>query len=171
MCFPCVSCFPINFGPSSQLSITVVLYTDDKVHLPGILLPRSWPCGMDVIRWSTQKAIYPLFVLLRSFNKANSLKADWVRKKEGEEQRDIHPLHLQLYIKWIELIMVACILCVHFHIHEFSQEDESKRRRPSRGNGKWRWGEVWIWLKVAKALLIGTKGHLIPGNQQLQTDS
>lgn len=46
------------------------------------LLLRSWPCGMDVMRWSTQTAIYPPFVPLRSFKKANSLKADRVRERE-----------------------------------------------------------------------------------------
>lgn len=41
-----------------------------------LALPASeGPCGMDAMRWSTEKAIYPPFVLLRSFKKANSLKA------------------------------------------------------------------------------------------------
>lgn len=68
------------------------------------------PCGMDVMRWSTEKAIYPPFVPLRSFKKANSLKADW--EKEGELERDIDPRRLQLYIKWIKLIKVVHTVCI-----------------------------------------------------------
>lgn len=46
---------------------------------------------MDVMRWSTEKAIYPPFVPLRSFKKANSLKADGVRGSERrrESEREI----------------------------------------------------------------------------------
>lgn len=47
---------------------------------------------MDVMRWSTQKAIYPPFVPLRSFKKANSLKADQERgrEREGGRVREIY---------------------------------------------------------------------------------
>lgn len=41
---------------------------------------------MDVMRWSTGKAIYPPFVPLRSFKKANSLKADREREREREKE-------------------------------------------------------------------------------------
>lgn len=87
-------------------------YTDRNVYLPGkarelfswsvlILFPslfysaasQKGPRGMAVMRWSTQKAIYPLFVLLRSFKKANSLKADRGRGRAkdggGGQMRDI----------------------------------------------------------------------------------
>lgn len=40
-------------------------------------------CGIDVMSCSTGQAIYPPFVLLCSFKKANSLKADWEREREG----------------------------------------------------------------------------------------
>ena len=56
----------------------------------SIFLPSRFggPCGMDVMRWSTEKAIYPPFVLLRSFKKANSLKANREREKERERERE-----------------------------------------------------------------------------------
>lgn len=37
---------------------------------------------MDVMRWSTGNAIYPAFVPLHSFKKANSLKDDGERERE-----------------------------------------------------------------------------------------
>lgn len=88
---------------------------------------------MDVMRWSTEKAIYPPFVLLRSFKKANSLKAE----RERERERKIDPPHLKLYIKWIKLIKVARMYFInvpqmgtledmHTVPNEFSQEDERK---------------------------------------------
>lgn len=64
---------------------------------------------MDVMRWSTEKAIYPPFVPLRSFKKANSLKAEREREQEAGRVREIEidPPHVQLNIKWIKLINVA----------------------------------------------------------------
>lgn len=91
------------------------------------------------MRWSTQTAIYPPFVPLRSFKKANSLKADRVREGGRERESDIDPLRLQLYIKWIKLIKVAstvCILSTSFkwkgpktciqYLMNFHKEDERK---------------------------------------------
>lgn len=41
---------------------------------------------MDVMRWSMRKAIYPPFVPLRSFKKANSLQAERERERERESE-------------------------------------------------------------------------------------
>lgn len=87
---------------------------------------------MDVMRWSTEKAIYPTFLLLSSFKKANSLKADRARERA--------PPCLQLYIKWIKLIKVACMYFInippmgsledmHTVPNKFSQEDQRKGER------------------------------------------
>lgn len=65
---------------------------------------------MDAMRWSTEKAIYPPFVLLRSFKKANSLKAlerEEDRAGGAGEGEKINPPRLRLCIKWIRLIKVA----------------------------------------------------------------
>lgn len=62
---------------------------------------REAPRGMDVMRAGAQKAIYPAFVLLPSFKKANSLEADREREREWQ-MRDIDS-----YIKWIRLIKKA----------------------------------------------------------------
>lgn len=125
---------------------------------------------MDAMRWSTQKAIYPPFVPLRSFKKANSLKADWEREREWEGGRDIDPPRLQLYIKWIKLIKVArtvCILstslkweawktCIQY-LMNFCKEMKGKGSVPFSAavpqQTKWE-VEVWIWPRAAEASFV-----------------
>lgn len=77
---------------------------------------------MDVMRWSTEKAIYPPFVPLRSFKKANSLRAERERERDGETEREqeggsvreryIGLPRLQPDIKWIKLIKAASTVCI-----------------------------------------------------------
>lgn len=114
------------------------------------------------------------------------------RERGGESERAIDPLRLQLYIKWIKLIKVThtvCILSTSFKFEArktciqslLNFHKKMKGRRgvyhlgqecPGRQNGEWRWGRFeYGWGLPKPRLLINTEGHLIPGNQQLQTDS
>lgn len=65
------------------------------------------PYGSDVMRWSTEKAIYPLFVLLRSFKKANSLKAN---RGSNAERREIHLISSSTSSESSWLKLHVCIL-------------------------------------------------------------
>lgn len=91
---------------------------------------------MDAMRWSTEKAIYPPFVLLRSFKKANSLKA--LERREGRAGGGVDPPRLRLCIKWIGLIKVARMYFInvlqmgspedmHAAPNEFPHEREGER--------------------------------------------
>lgn len=113
-------------------------------------------------------------------------------KKEGERGRNIDPPRLQLYIKWIKLIKVArtvCILSTSLkwealktriqYLMNFHKKMKGKGSVPFRAGvpqqTEWE-GETVGGVEFGRGLpkprlLIGTGGHLIPGNQQLQIDS
>lgn len=117
-------------------------------------------CGMDVTRWSTEKAIYPPFVLLHSFKKANSLKANrggthliFSSTSSGSSWLKLHVYILSRSLKW-----EAFKTCIQYS-NEFSQEDERSgecaiqgmlgpavRKKRKRGHG-----EVGIWLRAGES--------------------
>lgn len=107
------------------------------------LLFLTYHFGKGPVGWmwwdgAHRKAIYPPFVPLHSFKKANSLKAYQEREKEGrrERERDIDPPHFSSTSSgssWLRLRM-QCFINVLWSLedmrtvpNEFSQEDERKR--------------------------------------------
>lgn len=192
----CTKCTSALSHRSTQIA-TCISQAKQVNYFPDVLsffpFPRQkGPCGMDVMRWSAKKAIYTLFVPLRSFKKANSLEADWER--EREEEGSMREIWTHLAFNYTLSGSSWLSMCVNYFINvlqsledmhavpnELSQEDERKREEFTilarhfstakqemiMGMGGFECGHGLPKLR----LVISTGGHPIPDNQVPHIDS